>query len=66
MEKSFAEANKKVPKLEAKVERLKIEALEAKNVSIAEFKEFEAYKFDLTETTALLLTKEKVKVERLL
>lgn len=44
VEKSLIETNKKALELEVKaeMERLKTEVLEAKNISIAKFKEFEA------------------------
>lgn len=53
-------------KLEAEVERLKVEVSKAKNIGNAEFKKSKAYRSFLASTTAMFLTKEKVKMERLL
>lgn len=65
VEKSLVKANKKALELEAKVERLKIKVLEAKNIGMVEFKDSEAYKSHLTKTTTIFLTKKKIKMERL-
>lgn len=62
--KSLTEANKKALGVEAK--RLKIEVLEAKSIGIIEFKDSEAYKFDLIENVTLFLAKKKIKMNRLL
>lgn len=63
MKKSLA---KEKGKLEAEVERLKIEVSEAKHLGITEFKESEAYKSLLTSTVVMFLAKEKTKIEKLL
>lgn len=61
MKKSLAESNKKALELEAKVERLKTEVSKAKNISIIKFKESEAYKSTLIETTPSFLLKRRTR-----
>lgn len=64
MEKSLT---KDKGKLEVKVERLKTEVSEAKNLNVTKFKESEAHRSSLTSTTTMFLTKEEnIKMERLL
>lgn len=62
MEKSLAQDK---GRLEVEVEVLKTKVSKASNLSIIEFKEFEAYKFSLTSTVVIFLSKEKIKMERL-
>lgn len=61
MEKSLAEDKGNI---KTEVERLKVEVLEAKNISFVRFKESKAYRSSLTSTNTIFLAKEKVKIER--
>lgn len=48
--------------LEVKVERLRIEVSEAKNISVTGFKKSKVYKSSLTKTIAIFLAKEKIQM----
>lgn len=58
--------NEKNLELETKVERLNFEVSKANDLSITGFKESNAYKSDLVDTTSFFLIKEIIKMQRLL
>lgn len=66
MDKAFIEVNERAKKLEANAEGLKAKVSEAKENGVVEFKESNVYKSDLTKIATLFLTKERIKMKRLL
>lgn len=69
----FTEVNERVKELELEVDRqkdeidgLKIEMSVAKEINIAQFKELDTYKDELTHTAALFLAKERIKTKKVL
>lgn len=66
LEKAFTEVSGRAKELETEVKRLKAKVSKAKEIGIAEFKELDVYRSDLTNTVALFIAKERMKMRRLL
>lgn len=66
LQEKLGQANKKANGLEAEVEQLRWKVEEAKNASVAEYKESINYRMLISTSVTQFLAKERIKMRRLL